>query len=295
MLGSLFRPSRVRRSGFRPRALQLERLDDRSLPSASINDVTGTIIGSNIIVYGHVQDDQSGPDVVNAAGGVNGSCTTTNGGKFEFIQPYSGNGSVGLYVQDASGAKSQTAFLSLQPQLGNAAPYLTFTQSDGIASTITFSGMMYDESPSTCTITISGAATATNIHPDSTGYFSVTVKASGAGAISLQGFDSQGAGSNLECISAGMHSCVIDSFTIVHLSGDVYELRGHVTDDRVDGLTVRFGGQAQAVDGLTATCDASGSFSRQFTDSNPDDRGWVTADCTDYWGIAADTKMFDFV
>src|SRR5688572_8762588 len=122
-----------------PHRLTLESLDERALPSAaSITGLGGRIIGSNIIVYGQVQDDSPGADVVTASGGITGTRTTD--GAFEFIAPYSGNGTVSLVVHDDEGFDSGTYEINLAPSSGNQAPYITFQVTYNAMKSVTFTG-----------------------------------------------------------------------------------------------------------------------------------------------------------
>ena len=110
------------------RPLAVERLDERALPSAAtITGLGGRIIGSNMVVYGQVQDDQSGADVVTASGGLSGARTTT--GAFEFIAPYTGDGQVSLVVRDDEGLDSTTYSISLSPSSQNQKPCIYSSRS----------------------------------------------------------------------------------------------------------------------------------------------------------------------
>jgi hypothetical protein len=160
--------------------------------------------------------------------------------------------------------------------------------------TVTFSGIVYDESPGTCTVNITGVATATGIKPDANGAFTVTVTATALGEVDAQATDALGALSNTDFFNIDGHKPVIDSLYYVRMDTGVYKIQGHVTDDPVAGIVVYFGGEVKAISGLSAVCDANGYFEVTFTDTNPADIGVFTADCIDWWGVAADQKTCTF-
>jgi hypothetical protein len=294
MLGFLARS----RSQYAPRAafspLRLERLDDRITPAAAyFSSLKGCIIGSNIIVYGRVADDSPGADMVHAGGAVNGAYMTTDG-KFEFITTYTGVNNTTLYVHDDEGIDSPPIGISVQPSLTNANPYVSFHATVTAGRQVTFSGIVYDELPASCRISITGAATLPNVTPAADGSFTVTVTASALGTVQCQAWDEKGAPSNLDFTVLESQKPVIDSFFYVQLGDNSYKLCGHVSGDGVQGLPVTFGGEVNAVRGLTATCDANGYFEVAFTENDPNDTGLMTANFTDWWGESADTKTCMF-
>jgi hypothetical protein len=295
MLGFLVcsRPRYAPRANFS--ALRLERLDDRIAPAtAYFSSLKGCIIGSNIIVYGRVADESPTTDVVHAGGAVSGTYTATATGKFEFISTYTGNNNATLYIHSDEGIDSPPIGISVQPSLNNANPYVSFHETVSAGRQVTFSGVVYDESPATCRISITGATTVPNITPAADGSFTVTVTASALGEVDCQAWDAQGAPSNLDFTVLESHKPVIDTLAYQSLGDNKFKLYGHVTGDGVQGLPVTFGGEVNAVRGQSALCDANGYFELTFTDTDPTDIGVITADFTDWWGESADTKTCMF-
>ena len=282
--------TRFVRAGARPNAIlrpQVERLDDRVVPSAAtIAGLGGRIIGDNIIVYGTVVDDSPGADQVVATGGVSGSISST--GTFEFIAPFTGNRNVGLSVLDDEGLQSLPYALELLPPAGNQAPYVTFTIAQGPQRTVTITGVVYDESPGSTVVETGGVVPTLQIHPDSSGNFSITLTAASLGTVTARARDAMGLLSNLAERELTNAKPVIEQFSCQRLDTNQYRIRGRVIDEHAPGLVVRLGGEVEAVQGRSVAVGADGWFELIITLADPDDCGLITADVTDWWGADAD-------
>lgn len=75
----------------------------------------------------------------------------------------------------------------------------------------------------------------------------------------------------------------VQDFNVQSLGYGVFILSGHVADEQPGGLTVRFGGGIEGMDGVTVTTDANGNFSVTVT-VPAGEFGTVTATVVDSQG-----------
>jgi hypothetical protein len=280
--------NRVRNSSVARPRLQVEQLDERIVPSAaSLTNIEARIVASTLIIRGDVVDDSPGADNVIISGAITGSRSTT--GSFEFIAPYTGDGHLSLYVHDDEGLDSMVSAFNVMPAYGNQAPYISLQVSYGGQRLVTFSGVVYDESPTTCVVSLGGVASGAGIHPSSSGEFSVTLTASSLGTEWGKAVDSAGLASSIATVDVVSLKPVIDNFQVYGIAPNTYSIRGHVSDESPAGLIVRLGGEIAQLQGVEVEVGADGWFSYTITLSSPPAAGsLVTADVTDWWGLAAD-------
>jgi hypothetical protein len=259
-------------------------LDERLVPAApTISSLNGEIIGSTMIVYGTVQDDQPGTDTVTASGGLSGTYRTGVNGLFEFIGSYTGNGNVTITVHNDAGLTSNPSGIMLAPQPGNMPPYVSMGAIWGTAvKSVVVSGTVYDESPGGLTVTIAGVASGSTT-TDSAGHFSVTVTAGSLGDLTAHTTDSGGLGSNLASVTLTMNPPVISDLSITSTGYHLFELRGKVTGLWVAGLTVRLSSAIPEFNGQTATVGSDGWFTVDVT-TDYALSAYVCVDFTDVWG-----------
>jgi len=265
----------------------LERLDARDLPAApTVTGLGGQIIGSTMIVYGQVQDDNPAADTVTAGGAISASKTTP--GEFEFIAPYGGNGTVVIDVLDDEGLNSTQYSIVLTPSSSNQQPYVTFSVAYGTNRYVTLSGTVYDENPMMTSVSISGAASATSLFPNSQGQFSVTLMATALGDVNARATEMfTGIHSNLAARLLESKKPRITEFEILTAGTNLYTLRGYVTDESAPGLGVIFRSlEINPINGAVATVYSNNFFEKTFQlSSNPDECGVVYAKVEDWWGL----------
>jgi len=80
---------------------------------------------------------------------------------------------------------------------------------------------------------------------------------------------------------------VITSFQVIQGPNGNWTFQGSVADEAAPGIMVSFGGNAQ-VSGLRAFVDQNGNFSATFYLPNLTS-GFVTASCSDVWGLMSNT------
>jgi hypothetical protein len=144
-------------------------------------------------------------------------------------------------------------------------------------------GTVWDNHPEQDTITFTGVAAGTTT-VDAGGNFDFVTVASGLGTVTAQAIRPSQVTSLLVNSVVTSARPVISSFQVIRGPGGTWTFQGTVSDESPAGIVVQFSGNA-TVSGLTATCDQNGNFSVTFYAANL--CGYVTADCSDVWGLIA--------
>jgi hypothetical protein len=143
------------------------------------------------------------------------------------------------------------------------------------------SGRVADDTPASCSVTITGAATGT-AQCDSAGNFSTTLDVPNLGEITAVASDGQ-----LSSAAAGLTlTNAAPAITVRAIRRlNTWTFSGFVTDEAAAGLTVTLSGGA-GVNGLSATVAADGSWSVSVT-GLLGAGGTATATVTDWYGQTA--------
>jgi hypothetical protein len=75
---------------------------------------------------------------------------------------------------------------------------------------------------------------------------------------------------------------------------NTYVLTGRVIDESPGGLTFTLGGEVNAFRGQQVNVASDGTFSVNVTITDPTDRGQITAQVTDWWGLTSDVTSYLF-
>jgi hypothetical protein len=175
-----------------------------------------------------------------------------------------------------------------------AQPVITLAvQMNGLTS-VTLSGMVTTSGdPGGLTVTLTGVVNATTTTM-ADGSYSLTIDASGLGAVAAHTIDANG---NLSNVASARVTCAAP--TIANLiwtaSNNSYTFTGQVTDPNAAGMQVTIWGQPNSLGtAVTVTCDSNGNFT--FTvQLNTTDNGYVWAQCSNCWGQqsnTAETQVF---
>jgi hypothetical protein len=290
MIGFLTRARRPSRPvPLRRARLALESLEGRVVPAApTIASLSGRIIGSHVVITGQVIDQAPGAISVSLAGAVNASVATDSTGVFEYIGDSNGQPAVVTALAvDSEGLVSAPSGVTVAPNFGDQAPYLTMSFSYGSQRTITLEGMVYDENPSGIPVMISGAVPTQTVHADSQGRFTLTTVASSLGEVRGQATDFAGHNSNIVTVALTNIAPQVFELRVTCEGGNTYVLTGRVSDESPAGLTVTLGGEVDAFRGRTVVVGADGSFSLTVEITDVNDRGEITAQTTDWWGLTS--------
>ena len=145
---------------------------------------------------------------------------------------------------------------------------------------VRLTGQVWDEAPAGLTVNFTGVYQGT-VTTNSTGGFNIVVTASGLGNITAQVTDIEG----LTGFGGAMVSSfppMLNQFTAIHETGDVWRFTGRVMDESAAGLQVQFGG---ILAGRTAQVQADGTFC--LVVDLGDTEGLATATTSDWWGLAS--------
>ncbi len=156
------------------------------------------------------------------------------------------------------------------------APNLMFSIQSISGATVTLSGVVFDQDPTTCNVNFWVVASASVTPPNSSGQFTLQAVTSAPGTIYGQAVDNQPLYSSVVQASLNGNPPSL-TLNLASGVGNTATLSGQVTDASPSGLTVTFSG---AITGSTTT-DSNGNYS--FTTTNWTS-GTVTAQTTDPWG-----------
>jgi hypothetical protein len=147
---------------------------------------------------------------------------------------------------------------------------------------VVVAGHVQDENPAGASVMFSGVATGQTTVNES-GQFQATLSVSQLGQITAVARDSAGLLSAPVSLTVSNVAPVITSFTATEGANRLWTFSGTVSDEAAAGLAVTFASAISALNGLTVTVSANGTFSVtvQLTTS---DYGSVAATLTDWWG-----------
>jgi hypothetical protein len=211
--------------------------------------------GKYVVVSGTVQDESPQGLVVSLSGVVSGSATTDADGGFSLYALASGLGTITATTSDTWGA----AATPVTTELSVAPPMVQLD--DALADpsgTVTISGYVFGMAPDGDSVTISGVVNG-SATPDSSGSFSLTAQASGAGTFTATATDVWGQSST----SAPANVTIYDpppqlmSLTAAQTGTNSWLISGSVSDPTLGDVVVSFSGSASG----SATLDADGNFS----------------------------------
>lgn len=174
------------------------------------------------------------------------------------------------------------AIESLEDRYCLSAPQInSFTVTNGSGTTVTLSGHVMDESPTTVSVALTGVASA-SVTPNSQGNFSWTGSASALGTAYAKAHDNENLDSTQVSVQITSNVPTI-SFSVTE-SGPNKEVTvsGTVTDESPSGLVVTFSGKVTG----TATTDSTGHFTLT---TNASGLGQVNASTSDVWGQSSAT------
>ncbi len=292
----LFRPKR-RASAltYRRAELRLEPLDNRIVPSApAISSLNGEIIGNEIIIFGKESGSSSSgsgdctPDTVTISGAINQSTSVSNSGQFTFAAPYTGNGNVSIYGQDAFGSQSSSYTLLVVPT-SNPAPVITLQVVNNDNGSFTLSGKVFDANPGSLPVVFSGGVSATAT-TDSDGSFSLTTQPSQTGMVYVVTTDASDNSSNTADIVVSPTPPVIQGFGYTQASSGKYVFTGQVISPTAPGSTVTLVSSNPAFNGAPGTVNDDGTFTIIVTvPTGGDNGGTVGVTTTDPSGQASNS------
>ncbi|WP_020474377.1 hypothetical protein [Zavarzinella formosa] len=164
---------------------------------------------------------------------------------------------------------------------GNKAPVVTSLFAYQITGNrFRVTGTVSDETPTTCTVAITGAGTI-NLGCDSSGNFSGIVNVPSIGTLTATPNDGLLTGSS---VSQTLQNAppTLSNFVAVPGDGNTWVFSGTVADEATEGLSVTLSGLPSGYSG-SATLDATGSFSITVT-LPAGSSGEVTGSLTDWYG-----------
>ena len=147
-------------------------------------------------------------------------------------------------------------------------------------------GTVADDHPERDLLTFTGAAMA-NTTPDYNGNFDYFTSACTLGTVTAVATHYMEPKSLPVTAIITSAAPVITSFQVIQGPNGNWTFQGSVADEAPGGIVITFGGNAQ-VSGLRATVDQNGNFSATFYLPNLTS-GFVTASCSDVWGLMSNT------
>jgi hypothetical protein len=214
-----------------------------------------------------------------------GTITQTSAGNFAVNGSHTyalpGNYTVLTNLSDSSGNYLTTQTPAM---IANVAPTLTMSLAYNSQRSVTLSGRVTDGSPGGLTVSFIGEVTGTTT-TNADGTYSYTANAAGLGTISATVTNSSGLTSTAVTCTVQANAPTISNFQAVRQSGNIWTFSGTVTDQSAQNLTVHFGG-LDFMTTQTATVRADGTFSLT-VELPAESDGWVTAQVTDWWGLAS--------
>jgi hypothetical protein len=134
-------------------------------------------------------------------------------------------------------------------------------------------------------VTFSGVVSGT-AYTDTKGNFSATLVAQSLGNAMAQTADGL---SNVAQVAVSNVAPVIQNFFGSCSAANFWTFSGTVVDEYAAGLIVKFAGSVNSMYGMTTTVQPHGTFSytKQLANTS-NDNGVVTAQVTDWWGVASD-------
>jgi hypothetical protein len=276
--------------------LSLEALEGRATPAGvNITSMSGQIIGSHVVVTGQVQDETPDQVTINLSGSVSGTVQADRSGAFEFISSTTDSSlNVSAQATDGQGLISPLFQIYVSPSIGNQAPYVTMSVSYGSQRSVTLSGTVYDESPAGLPVSIWGMVASQTVYTDSNGNFTLTAVASGLGDVCARATDVGGLLSNIAKVTLTSNAPRITDMVVSCQGQNTYVLTGRVIEESPGGLTFTLGGEVNAFRGQQVTVASDGTFSVTVTITDPTDRGQITAQVTDWWGLTSDVTSYLF-
>jgi hypothetical protein len=175
--------------------------------------------------------------------------------------------------------RARLAVEALEERYCPAAPQITdFHVFYGSGTTVTLTGTVVDEQPSTVLVSFSGKVIGST-WASTSGTFSYTGQASRLGQVYATALDEEDLYSNTAQLTLTSNAPVIQNFQGSSGPDDLWTFTGTVVDESPGGLTVRFGG---LLSGHSVTVWSNGTFMYTAQVTGP---GSVTAKTTDWWGL----------
>ncbi len=151
----------------------------------------------------------------------------------------------------------------------------------GSGRNVTIQGMVRDDNPGTCTVSLDGVVSGTaQVAADGT--FSLAAVASGLGNVTATVTDAQQLTAQTTCTVSSAPPSVL-SFTATHGLGDAWTFSGRIADESVATAAVTLSGCTQ-LQNASITVNADGTFSVVI--NIPSSQNVLaTALATDCWGL----------
>jgi hypothetical protein len=279
---------------FRTR-LGVTRLEARDCPAApTIPSFQARLVSGNWVVDGQVSDEHPGSCSVAIGGDVSGSAVVYDDGHFQFITPHTGTGQVTATATDDEGLTSMTSTTSVTNPPGNQTPVIQLEVKYNTQRSVTLFGKVIDDdSVSGVTVSFGGKVSGTAT-TDANGAFSFTQSATGLGTCTAGYTDPHGASATTPVIKLVSAAPVISGFVVTSMGAGVWAVTGTVIDESAYGETVKLSSGISQLDGQTVTVGSDGTF-RLEVSLPSDSYGTVTAQVTDWWGLASNNASFTIV
>jgi hypothetical protein len=266
----------------------LEIRDCMSAPVLSLNFTATPVANHQVQLNGYLTTDS--PATITFSGAATGTMTGAGTGTFSFLANGGTPGAVYAVAVDQSNLTSNSIYTTYSPP---NSPSLWFSVMNAYQNYVTISGQVSSVDQANNQVIISGvvSASGTPAATDATGHFSLTIYAPSLGNVQVSFTDSWGQN------TTGTGAVTSDAPIVSNFGGECEELdgwtfTGHVTAPSPQGLIVTFTGLPE-LEGDTVQVDAQGNFSFS-VELQPDERGTVTAQTTDWFGQASNIA-FTFV
>jgi len=261
---------------FRPGVECLEARDCPAAPQISLS-VMGTS-GRTVQLSGFVMEDHAASVTVSFSGVMTGSVTVSANHSFTFTAQASALGDVKAIGVDDQGLTSNIALANLTSVTPTV---MLSTMQMGTQTTI--NGQVNAPDPGGLTVILTGTPIG-SVTTNAQGFFSLTIDASTAAAITAMTTDEWGQNSNIAQANASTTAPTISNFTTGEYEGNVHTFHGHVNGPNLQGVTVTLGGMPTLANLGPVPLDGNGDFSVTVILS-PGEGGTASASVTDANGI----------
>lgn len=273
-------PTRRPRLKFEP----LEARDCPALPPTMLSFNVTRLQGQAIQVSGLILDDSPATATVRLSGVATGIFNVNALGFFSGQTTTTGFGQISARAFDSEGFISRP----LNHNYQNLPPSISYQVEQSGPGEFRVFGVVTDELPTQATVQIGGVASG-SVSPLGNGNFSFTFASTILGGMNIRAVDSIGQSSGWFNFQLSNSAPVIAPF-FAEQEGNAWIIQGRVVDEAPVGLVVTFHSAIPSIDGRTATVMSDGSF-YIVAYLKIGESGTVTADTTDWFGLASNTAV----
>lgn len=274
------RPAPTRRTQLKVDSLEAR--DCPAVPPILLSFNVTRLQGQAIQISGQILDEFPGQTDVRLSGVATGIFQANPLGFFSGQTTTTGFGQIVARAYDNEGLMSRRVEHNYQ----NLPPSVSYHIEQNGPGTFRVFGVVTDEFPNLNNVNFGGVVSGSTT-PAENGQFQFTFSSSVLGGMTIRAVDNIGQNSILSNFQLTNQAPVIAPFFATR-DGNAWIIQGTVADEFAPGLVVTFHSSIPSIDGRTTTVLSDGSF---FIVAylKIGESGVVSADTTDWFGIASNT------